>query len=73
MWLMCFTHHCQARLSNRKLVPANLSLFINKEYVMITFTLVLIIVFALIYDLSNGWNDAAGSIATVISTRFYRR
>jgi PiT family inorganic phosphate transporter len=36
---------------------------------MITLTLVLIIIFALIYDLSNGWNDAAGAIATVISTR----
>jgi len=36
---------------------------------MVTFTLVLIIIFALIYDLANGWNDAAGAIATVISTR----
>jgi inorganic phosphate transporter, PiT family len=36
---------------------------------MLTFTLVLIIIFALIYNLANGWNDAAGAIATVISTR----
>jgi len=36
---------------------------------MITLTLVLIIIFALIYNLANGWNDAAGAIATVISTR----
>jgi PiT family inorganic phosphate transporter len=36
---------------------------------MIPLTLVLIIIFALIYNLANGWNDAAGAIATVISTR----
>jgi PiT family inorganic phosphate transporter len=33
---------------------------------------VLVIIFALIYDLSNGWNDAANAIATVVSTRVMR-
>jgi len=32
-------------------------------------TLVLTIIFALIFNLSNGWNDAANAIATVVSTR----
>lgn len=31
--------------------------------------LILIIVFALIFSLSNGWNDSANAIATVVSTR----
>src|SRR5256885_4349349 len=35
-----------------------------------TLTFVLIIIFiALIFDFSNGWHDAANSIATVVSTR----
>jgi PiT family inorganic phosphate transporter len=29
----------------------------------------LVVVFALIFDFTNGWNDAADSIATVVSTR----
>lgn len=29
----------------------------------------LVVVFALIFDFTNGWNDAANSIATVVSTR----
>jgi PiT family inorganic phosphate transporter len=33
---------------------------------------VLVIIFALIYDVSNGWNDSANAIATVISTRVLR-
>ncbi len=32
-------------------------------------TLGLTIVFALVFNLTNGWNDAAGAVATVISTR----
>jgi inorganic phosphate transporter, PiT family len=32
-------------------------------------TLVLTIVFAFIFDMTNGWNDAANAVATVISTR----
>lgn len=32
-------------------------------------TLLLTILFALVFDLANGWNDAANAIATVISTR----
>lgn len=32
-------------------------------------TLVLTIVFAIVFNLTNGWNDAAGAVATVISTR----
>ena len=32
-------------------------------------TLILTIAFALVYDLANGWNDAANAVATVISTR----
>lgn len=36
---------------------------------MITITLVLIVIFALIFNLANGWNDAANAIATVVSTR----
>lgn len=32
-------------------------------------TLVLTIIFAVTFDLANGFNDAAGSVATVISTR----
>lgn len=31
--------------------------------------LILTIVFALVFDLANGWNDAANAVATVISTR----
>jgi PiT family inorganic phosphate transporter len=34
-----------------------------------TFVIVLTIVFALLYDLTNGWNDAANSLATVVGTR----
>ena len=39
---------------------------------MTTLTLVIVIltiVFALVFDLANGWNDAANAVATVISTR----
>jgi PiT family inorganic phosphate transporter len=32
-------------------------------------TLILTVVFALVFDLTNGWNDAANAVATVISTR----
>lgn len=32
----------------------------------------LIIVFALVFDLSNGWNDASNAIATSVSTRVLR-
>ena len=35
----------------------------------VTLTVILIIAFALAFNLSNGWNDAANAIATVISTR----
>ena len=31
-----------------------------------------VIVFALVYDVSNGWNDSANAIATVVSTRVMR-
>jgi PiT family inorganic phosphate transporter len=31
--------------------------------------IILIIVLAIIFDISNGWNDAANAIATVVSTR----
>jgi PiT family inorganic phosphate transporter len=34
-----------------------------------TLVIVLTILFALLYDLTNGWNDAANSIATVVGTR----
>jgi len=34
--------------------------------------LVLVVVFALAFDLTNGWNDAANAIATVVSTRVLR-
>src|SRR6266852_5328881 len=35
-----------------------------------TFAFVMILVFlALVFDLANGWHDAANSIATVVSTR----
>lgn len=32
----------------------------------------LVVVFALIYDVANGWNDSANAIATVVSTRVMR-
>ena len=32
----------------------------------------LVIVFALLFDFTNGWNDSANSIATVVSTRVLR-
>lgn len=32
----------------------------------------LVIVFALVFDFTNGWNDSANSIATIISTRVLR-
>lgn len=32
----------------------------------------LVVVFALLFDLSNGWNDSANAIATVVSTRVLR-
>jgi PiT family inorganic phosphate transporter len=32
----------------------------------------LVIVFALVFDLTNGWNDSANAIATVVSTRVLR-
>ena len=35
-------------------------------------TLILTIAFALVFDLANGWNDAANAVATVISTRVLR-
>ncbi len=31
--------------------------------------IVLIVILAILFDISNGWNDAANSIATVVSTR----
>ena len=34
--------------------------------------IVLVVIFALLFDLSNGWNDSANAIATVISTRVLR-
>jgi inorganic phosphate transporter, PiT family len=34
-----------------------------------TVTLVLTIAFAVLFDMTNGWNDAANAVATVISTR----
>lgn len=34
-----------------------------------TLMIVAIVAFALIYDLTNGWNDSANAIATVVSTR----
>lgn len=34
-----------------------------------TTVLFLVIVFALVFDLTNGWNDSANAIATVISTK----
>ena len=36
---------------------------------MISITLVLTIFFALVFNMANGWNDAANAIATVVSTR----
>ncbi|HEX6882125.1 MAG TPA: inorganic phosphate transporter [Planctomycetota bacterium] len=33
---------------------------------------VLVVVFALVFDVSNGWNDSANAIATVVSTRVLR-
>jgi len=33
---------------------------------------ILVIFFALVFDLTNGWNDAANAIATVVSTRVLR-
>ena len=36
---------------------------------LLTIIFILIIVFALIYNMANGWNDAAGAVATIISTR----
>lgn len=32
-------------------------------------TLILTVIFALVFNLANGWNDAANAIATVVSTR----
>ncbi|MCX5685631.1 MAG: inorganic phosphate transporter, partial [Planctomycetota bacterium] len=32
-------------------------------------TLILTVIFALVFNLTNGWNDAANAVATVISTR----
>ncbi len=31
--------------------------------------IILVILLALIFDFTNGWNDAANAIATVVSTR----
>lgn len=31
-----------------------------------------VVIFALVYDVSNGWNDSANAIATVVSTRVMR-
>lgn len=36
---------------------------------MVLVTLLLTIAFAIIFNLTNGWNDAANAIATVVSTR----
>jgi PiT family inorganic phosphate transporter len=33
---------------------------------------ILVIVFAIFYDIANGWNDSANAIATVVSTRVMR-
>jgi len=33
---------------------------------------ILVVVFALVFDVSNGWNDSANAIATVVSTRVLR-
>ena len=41
----------------------------NSEALMELVTLILIIAFALLFNMANGWNDAANSIATVVSTR----
>ena len=35
-------------------------------------TVVLVIIVALLFDFTNGWNDSANSIATVVSTRVLR-
>jgi PiT family inorganic phosphate transporter len=32
-------------------------------------TIILIVILALLFDISNGWNDSANAIATVVSTR----
>src|SRR3970040_2182468 len=32
-------------------------------------TLILIILLAVLFDISNGWNDSANAIATVVSTK----
>lgn len=37
-----------------------------------TVTFAIIIIVALIFDMVNGWHDAANSIATVVSTRVLR-
>ena len=31
--------------------------------------IILIVILALLFDISNGWNDSANAIATVVSTR----
>jgi PiT family inorganic phosphate transporter len=33
---------------------------------------ILVVVFALVYDVANGWNDSANAIATIVSTRVLR-
>jgi len=33
------------------------------------FLIIVIIIFAILYDFTNGWNDAANAIATVVSTK----
>lgn len=35
----------------------------------LSITVILIIIIALFYDFVNGWNDAANSVATIVSTR----
>jgi PiT family inorganic phosphate transporter len=37
-----------------------------------TVMVLLVIVFALLFDFTNGWNDSANSIATIVSTRVLR-
>ncbi|HDK41474.1 MAG TPA: inorganic phosphate transporter, partial [Nitrospirae bacterium] len=31
--------------------------------------IILVVILALLFDISNGWNDSANAIATVVSTR----
>ncbi|HDH00680.1 MAG TPA: inorganic phosphate transporter, partial [Nitrospirae bacterium] len=31
--------------------------------------IILVVILALLFDISNGWNDSANAIATVVATR----